>query len=152
MATLNLPPFEAKIRQDGGRYTIFDEIRGRFVALTPEEWVRQHFVNFLVRHKGYPIGLMANEVQLRVGQKVLRCDSVLYSPRLQPRIIIEYKAPSVALSRETILQAAAYNYILHADYIFLSNGLNHLCFSIDHSSRRIKPLAGVPAYKDLAPL
>ena len=74
---------------------IFDFLRRKYVALTPEEWVRQHFVHFLIKHKGYPKGLLANEVELRIGEKKLRCDSILYNKELQPQMIIEYKAPHI---------------------------------------------------------
>ena len=73
---INLPPYEIKWREQSGRRQIFDSLRRRYVALTPEEWVRQHFVHFLMEHKGYPKGLLANEVELRVGEKKLRCDTL----------------------------------------------------------------------------
>ena len=74
MRELNLPPYEIKVKEVNGRRQIFDFLRRRYVALTPEEWVRQHFVHFLVEHKGYPKGLLGNEIELRVGEKKLRCD------------------------------------------------------------------------------
>lgn len=97
---LNLPPYNISIRQHGGRDQIFDVLRRKFVALTPEEWVRQHFIHFLADHKGYPASLLANEVQLRVGDKTVRADSVLYDTSLRPLMIIEYKAPSIALTQK----------------------------------------------------
>lgn len=93
MIKLNLPTFDIKLRGTKERPMIFDILRKKFIALTPEEWVRQHFIHFLIEHKGYPTGLLANEVQLKVGDKQLRADSVLYSRELKPRMIIEYKAP-----------------------------------------------------------
>ena len=95
---LNLPSFDISIAQRNGRPTVFDPLRHRFVALTPEEWVRQHFVNYLVQHLHYPAGLMANEVELTVGDKHLRCDTLLYNKDMQPQMIIEYKAPHITLS------------------------------------------------------
>ena len=88
MQQLNLPPYEIKIRETDGRRTILDILRRKYVALTPEEWVRQHFVHFLIEQKGYPATLLANEVQLNVGNKLLRADSVLYGSDLHPRMII----------------------------------------------------------------
>ena len=76
---LNLPPFDIRLRDSGGHRQVLDVLRRRYVALTPEEWVRQHFVHFLIEHKGYPKGLLANEVELRVGEKRLRCDTLLYN-------------------------------------------------------------------------
>ena len=94
---LNLPAYDVRMSEKDGRQTIFDFLRNRYVALTPEEWVRQHFTHFLVEHKGYPKGLLANETELRVGSKRLRCDTVLYDQSLRPRMIIEYKAPHIKL-------------------------------------------------------
>ena len=94
MLSLNLPAFDAKIAARNGKNVIFDVIRRRYVALTPEEWVRQHFVHFLLAHKGYPQALMANEVQVQLN-KEKRCDTVLYRRDLTARMIVEYKAPEI---------------------------------------------------------
>ena len=91
---------------------IFDFLRLRYVALTPEEWVRQHFTHFLVDHKGYPKGLLANEVALRCGEKTLRCDSLVYSADMHPLMIVEYKAPDVPLSQRVFTQISAYNLLV----------------------------------------
>ena len=91
MFSLNLPAFEAKIITRDGKRSIFDVIRRRYVALTPEEWVRQHFVHFLMTHKGYPQALMANEVQVQLNGTKKRCDTVLYRHDLTARMIVEYK-------------------------------------------------------------
>ncbi|WP_373845877.1 type I restriction enzyme HsdR N-terminal domain-containing protein, partial [Bacteroides heparinolyticus] len=99
MYRLNLPPFEIKIRETNGRHSVWDILRRKYVALTPEEWVRQHFVHYLIGHKGYPQSLLANETELRMGAKRLRCDTVLYDKLLHPRMIMEYKAPAIALSQ-----------------------------------------------------
>ncbi|MBQ6917619.1 MAG: type I restriction enzyme HsdR N-terminal domain-containing protein, partial [Prevotella sp.] len=97
MFRLNLPTYEIKIAQQGNKQVIFDFLRRKYVALTPEEWVRQHFVHYLVEHKGYPAGLMGNEIELSVGEKRLRCDTVLYNKVAAPQMIIEYKAPQIKL-------------------------------------------------------
>ena len=95
MLSLNLPAFDAKIAARNGKNVIFDVIRRRYVALTPEEWVRQHFVHFLLAHKGYPQALMANEVQVQLNGTKKRCDTVLYRRDLTARMIVEYKAPEM---------------------------------------------------------
>ena len=92
----------------GERQQIFDSLRRRYVTLTPEEWVRQHFVHYLIEHKGYPAMMLANEVQLQVGDKQLRADTVLYNKELKPRMIIEYKAPSVPITQKVFYQIFAY--------------------------------------------
>ena len=94
MLSLNLPSFEAKIKNLDGKNVIYDVLRRRYVALTPEEWVRQHFVHFLIEHKGYPQSLMGNEVMLKLNGMTRRCDTLLYNRDLSARMIIEYKVSS----------------------------------------------------------
>ena len=149
MQPLNLPPFEANIKKMDGMVKILDVLRRRFVALTPEEWVRQHFVHFLIGHKGYPKGLLANEVELRIGEKKLRCDSLLYNTDLQPQMIIEYKAPHIELTQRVFDQITAYNFLLHVDYLVISNGLQHFCCRMDYENREYSFLRNIPDYKDL---
>ena len=147
--SLNLPSFDISIAQRNGRPTVFDPLRRRFVALTPEEWVRQHFVNYLVQHLHYPAGLMANEVELTVGDKHLRCDTLLYNKEMQPQMIIEYKAPHIALSQKVFDQITAYNLLLHVDYLVVSNGMEHLCCQMDYDNRRYVFLHDIPDYNQL---
>ena len=109
MTPLNLPPYDYRLRTLKGRQMILDNLRHRFVALTPEEWVRQHFVHFLVDHKGYPSALLGNEVALQIGDKTLRADTVLYTPTIQPRMIVEYKAPTIEITQKVFDQIVAYN-------------------------------------------
>ena len=146
MIPLNLPPYEHKIRKEGGRLMIFDILRRKYVALTPEEWVRQHFVHLLTDHKGYPPALLANEVELRIGEKRLRCDTVLYDNLLQPRMIIEYKAPSVTITQRVFDQIRAYNLQMHVDYLIVSNGLAHYCLHYDQESNKYVFLEDIPEY------
>lgn len=101
MTPLNLPDFQVKLSGTQEKPVIFDLLRRKFVALTPEEWVRQHFIHFLIEHRGYPASLMQNEIQLKVGNKVLRADSVLYGSNLHPRMIIEYKAPAITITQKS---------------------------------------------------
>ena len=149
MQELNLPRYEISVKRNGERLTIFDFLRRRHVALTPEEWVRQHFVHFLVEHKGYPKGLLANEVELSVGEKNLRCDSILYDPSLKPRMIVEYKAPSVVVTQKVFQQIATYNLLLHFDYLVVSNGLTHYCVKMDYDNQKYLFLDDIPDYKNL---
>ena len=149
MQELNLPRYEISVKRNGERLTIFDFLRRRHVALTPEEWVRQHFVHFLVEHKGYPKGLLANEVELSVGEKNLRCDSILYDPSLKPRMIVEYKAPSVVVTQKVFQQIATYNLFLHVDYLVVSNGLTHYCVKMDYDNQKYLFLDDIPDYKNL---
>lgn len=116
MIRLNLPPFEMKISGTKQQPKILDILRRKYIALTPEEWVRQHFIHFLIEHKGYPAALLANEIQLQCGDKVLRADSVLYSRELQPRMIIEYKAPHIPITQKVFDQVSTYNLLLMSTF------------------------------------
>lgn len=151
MYKLNLPPFEPIVTTTDGHMAIFDTLRRKYVALTPEEWVRQHFVNYLISHKGYPKAYVANEVELRIGSKRLRCDSVVYDASLSPRMIIEYKAPTIALQQRVFDQMSAYNQLLHVDYLIASNGLEHICCKMDYASRSYHFLKDIPDYNRLCP-
>ena len=148
---MNLPEYESiRLRKTAnGKHEVLDVLRQRFVALTPEEWVRQHFVHFLVSHKGYPAALMANEVELTVGEKRLRCDSVLFDKERRPRMIIEYKAESIPLTDKVLTQVATYNMLLHVDYLMVSNGNTHLCLHYNHGKRKWEFLPGIPQYSEL---
>ena len=127
----------------------FDFLRRKYVALTPEEWVRQHFVHFLVSQKGYPKTLLANEVELKVGEKKLRCDTLLYNQEARPRMIVEYKAPTVTLQQKTFDQISVYNLLLKVDYLVVSNGLSHYVCRMDYSNRSYTFLKDIPDYGSL---
>lgn len=149
MSELNLPPYEVKVREANGQRQIFDILRRKYVALTPEEWVRQHFVHLLTEHLGYPTALLANEVPLQVGDKRVRADSVLYSPTLQPRMIVEYKAPTVAITQKVFDQITVYNLLLHVDYLIVSNGLQTYCCKMDYEHQTYVFLENIPPYQSL---
>jgi len=146
---LNLPPYEVRLQEHEGRHHIFDSLRRKYVALTPEEWVRQHFVHYLIDHKGYPKGLLANEVELRVGEKRLRCDTLLYNRELQPQMIVEYKAPDIELTQRVFDQISVYNMLLHVDYLVVSNGLTHYCCRMNYEQQRYAFLREIPSYSQL---
>ena len=149
MQELNLPKYEIRVSRQAGRLTIFDFLRRRYVELTPEEWVRQHFTHFLVGHKGYPKGLLANEVELTIGDKSLRCDSVLYDRELRPRMIIEYKSPHIKLTQKVFQQIATYNFLLHVDYLVVSNGMEHHCVKMDYDNQKYLFLDDIPDYEKI---
>lgn len=150
MISINLPPYEIKTKNHEGRQQIFDFLRRRYVALTPEEWVRQHFVHFLVNHKGYPAALMANEVGIRVGQTSRRCDTVVYKKTGgTPLMIIEYKAPEVAITQKVFTQISSYNTVLRVPYLIVSNGLQHICCHIDFSTMSYRFLEDIPEYDSI---
>ena len=149
MFRLNLPQYEIKIGEKDGKRTIFDFLRRTYVALTPEEWVRQHFTHYLVEQKGYPKGLLGNEIELRIGEKRLRCDSILYNKVAQPQMIIEYKAPTIQIQQKTFDQISAYNLLLKVDYLIVSNGLQHYCCQMDYEHQKYLFLRDIPDYENL---
>ena len=149
MFELYLPKYGIKIANENGHLTIFDVLRRKYVALTPEEWVRQHFVHYLIGHKGYPQTLMANEIQLAIGNKKLRCDSVLYDRSLKPRMIIEYKAPTVNITQKVFDQITVYNMLLHVDYLVVSNGIKHYCCQMDYDNQKYLFLEDIPDYQEI---
>lgn len=147
MIKLNIPPFQMKLSGTQERPKILDILRRKFVALTPEEWVRQHFIHFLIEHKGYPSALMANEVALSCGNKQLRADTVLYDRDLNARMIIEYKAPTIKITKRVFEQVTAYNFLLHVDYLIVSNGLTHYCCKMNYENNSYMLLTSIPDYK-----
>ena len=149
MFRLNLPPYPIKIQEKGEKRQIFDFLRRKWVALTPEEWVRQHFTHFLVEHKNYPQALLANEVELRIGEKRLRCDTLLYNKELRPRMIIEYKAPTIQIQQKTFDQILVYNLLLKVDYLVVSNGLRHYCCKMDYERQSYQFLEDIPDYETI---
>lgn len=149
MNPLNLPQYAVKVAEKDGKRTIFDDLRRKYVALTPEEWVRQHFVHYLTGHLGYPAGLLANEVELKIGEKKLRCDTLLYNRGMKPQMIIEYKAPHIALTQKVIDQISVYNMLLHVDYLVVSNGIQHICCKMDYNSKKYLFLKEIPTYENI---
>lgn len=149
MVQLNLPPYQIRVKETGGRKQIFDILRRKYVALTPEEWVRQHFIHYLIKHKNYPASLLANEVSLQIGEKRMRADSVLYDNQLHPRIIIEYKAPNITLTQKVFDQITVYNLLLHVDYLIVSNGMTTYICKMDYEKQTYKFLETIPNYENI---
>lgn len=147
---LNLPPFEPKLKQgEAGKLSIYDELRKRFVTLTPEEWVRQHFIHYLIYIKGYPQALLANEMAISLHGTTKRCDSVLFTPQMQPRMIVEYKAPHIPITQKVFDQITRYNMVLHVEYLIVTNGMQHYCVKLEQKENRYTFLQDVPAYENL---
>ena len=150
MISLNLPSYKINVAERGGRRMIYDFLRRRFVALTPEEWVRQHFTHFLVEHRHYPAALLGNEITVQLNGVARRCDSVLYSrDGGRPRMIVEYKAPEVPVTQAVFTQISAYNSVLRADYLVVSNGMAQYCCRMDYERQKAEFLPEIPCYEDL---
>lgn len=149
MLALNLPAYETKITENDGKRQIFDILRKCYVALTPEEWVRQHFVHYLIDHKGYSKALMGNEVSILLNNTKRRCDTVVYDRSMRPRVIVEYKAPSVRITKDVFAQISRYNLILKVDYLIVSNGIQHYCCKMDYTDNTFVFLQEVPEYNKI---
>ena len=149
MLPLNLPSYPAKILKRNGKNVIFDPLRQKYVALTPEEWVRQHFVHLLTDFKGYPKGLLANEIQLDLNGTKKRCDTVLFNKDLSARMIVEYKAPNIEITQAVFDQITRYNMVLKVEYLIVSNGMRHYCCKIDYNTMQYTFLPNIPADTEL---
>jgi len=149
MLQLNLPAYSFNIKKEKGNHFIFDSIRKRFVSLTPEEWVRQHFVAFLIEEKKYPSALIANEMTISYNGLKKRCDTLIYNRNREIVLIIEYKAPHVAITQEVFDQVAVYNMKLKVNYMIISNGMEHFCCRIDYENMRYDYLKEIPCFDEL---
>lgn len=147
---LNLPSINPRIRIDvAGKEQIFDPLRKRFVALTPEEWVRQHMIGYLLDHLQFPASLVAVEVPLKYNRLKKRADLVVYRKDGKPGLIVECKAPAVQLSREVLEQAAMYNMPFGVAYIILTNGLQHHILFINRAEGKVEFLEHFPQFDEL---
>jgi len=149
MYALNLPSFDAKIRKKDNGLEIFDALRRKYVSLTPEEWVRQHFVHYLIAEKKYPASRIANEAGIKLNSLLRRCDTVVYNNRLEPLVIVEYKEPNVIINQQVFDQVGRYNSVLRVPYIMVSNGLQHYCYRMDYDTQTYTFLTEIPAYAEL---
>ncbi|MCX6247765.1 MAG: type I restriction enzyme HsdR N-terminal domain-containing protein [Bacteroidetes bacterium] len=149
MQTLNLPEPVLRIRNKGFKKEVFDSVRRRFVALTPEEWVRQHFIHYLVELRNVPLSLIAVEAPVRYNSLKKRGDIVVYGKDGSPCLIVECKAPKVAVTQAVFDQAAMYNVSLKVPYLAVTNGMEHFACYIDHGTGKILFLKEIPMFEDL---
>jgi len=143
---LNLPTYQFKIKSKENKQFIFDLIRKKYVVLTPEEWVRQHILHFLIFKKGYPKSLIAVEKQLTINTLVKRFDILVFNTKGLAHLIIECKAPKVKITQDAFDQIARYNLKLNAAYLMVSNGLDHYYCELDTINEQYLFLKDLPAY------
>ncbi len=146
MQRLNLPEADLKIVKENEKLKIFDIIRKKYVALTPEEQVRQEFIHYLINEKHYPKGLLAVERQLKIYDLEKRTDIVLYNISGNPTVIVECKAPSVNINQKAFDQIARYNMNFKAEYLIVTNGLKHYCCKPDYKNNDYTFLKEIPDY------
>lgn len=145
LPTLNLPAIETRLQESNGKVWIFDGIRKKFVVLTPEEWVRQHFIHYLLV-QGYPKALIRVEGGLSVNELRKRSDLVVYNREGAPWMVVECKSPFVALDASTLSQVSAYNSTLKARYVAVSNGMEHYYFLTDWEKQSVMQVT-MPEYR-----
>ncbi len=146
MVLLNLPQVKFRIKSNENTQLIFDIIRKKYVALTPEEWVRQHVVHYLITVRGYPKSLIAVEKQLTVNTLKKRFDILVFNTKGLPKIIIECKSPSIKITQKAFDQIARYNLKLNAEYLMVTNGLQHYYCTLDIINERYVFLKKLPDY------
>ena len=146
MPQLNLPFAALKTKSVEGTIQVFGQVRKNYFVLTPEEWVRQHFIHYLNKEKGYPLGLMGVEKMIKYNQLQTRADIVLYNTDRKPTMIVECKAPNIKITQDAFHQIAKYNFQLKVKYLIVTNGMQHFCCQMDYESNKITFSAGIPKY------
>ncbi len=146
MQQLNLPLYQFKMKKDGERIQIFDAIRKKYVVLTPEEWVRQNILQYLIQEKNFPSSLIAVEAGLKYNQLQKRADVLVYDKSGSPFLLVECKAPEVKITQDTFDQIARYNLIFKVKYLVVTNGLNHFCCIMDYTDNSYQYLEFIPTF------
>ncbi|MFT4599854.1 MAG: hypothetical protein ACI857_000021 [Arenicella sp.] len=145
---LNLPKSEVRLKED----KIWDRLRKKWYKSTPEEWVRQNFINYLIESKLFPEGRLVSEHLVKYNGMNKRCDIALFGKDLKVKVIVECKAPKVKLTQDTFYQIARYNKVLMASLLILTNGIQHYCAFIDLKNKEIKFLPEIPDFEELEKL
>ncbi|KRO52592.1 MAG: restriction endonuclease subunit R [Cryomorphaceae bacterium BACL11 MAG-121001-bin54] len=143
---LNLPNVVLKTKLVEATTQVFDVVRKKYFKLTAEEWVRQHFINYLNKDKNYPFGLMGVEQMIKYNNLKTRADIVLYNIDGMPNMIVECKAPNMNITQDTFDQIARYNFKLRVKYLVVTNGLQHFCCEMDYKKNQILFLKGIPNF------
>ncbi len=146
MPHLNLPKVALKIKSVEGTIQVFGQVRKKYFVLTPEEWVRQHFIYYLNKEKNYPMGLMQVEKMIKYNSMQTRADIVLYNKEGKSNMIVECKAPEVKITQDTFNQIAKYNFQLKVDFLVVTNGIKHYCCQMDYEKNEITFLDDIPVF------
>ncbi len=146
MQKLNFPQYSFRFKNSQNKIAVFDDLRKKFVILTPEEWVRQHCVKYLQNEKNYPLSLINVEKQLQIAGLTKRYDIVVFEPQGTIQVIVECKAPSVKITQDTFDQIARYNLSLQANYLMVTNGIEHFFCQLDYENENYIFLKEIPEY------
>ena len=150
MQNLNFPSYNFRFKNSENKVSIFDDIRKKFIILTPEEWVRQNTIQFLLQEKNYPKSYLNIEKLIKINDITKRYDIVVFQPDGTIFLLIECKAPEIKITQETFDQIARYNLALKAAYLMVTNGLNHYFCQMDLQKKQyifLKELPELPNYK-----
>ena len=150
MDKLSLPVFDFNIKESDGKTVIFDVIRKKFIVLTPEEWVRQHFIHYLINHLGYTKALIGVEQGMKYNTLSKRTDIIVYNRSGAPLVLVECKEPAHRLNQKVMEQAMMYNKTLKAPYIIVSNGIDHSCMHLHPEKHKIEFLDTIPHFEEIA--
>jgi hypothetical protein len=146
---LNLPVYPLRLKDEGGQRFVFDEVRKKFLVLTPEEWVRQHLVHFLIQEKQFPKSLIQLEGGLKYNGLQKRSDILVYNQQGEKLVLAECKAPSVKITQEVFDQIARYNFVHRVKWLLVSNGLEHYCCKLNWETESYQFLPGLPLFSQL---
>lgn len=146
MQRLNFPSYTFRVKNSENRTLIFDEIRKKFVVLTPEEWVRQHVVQFLIQEKNYPMSHINVEKQITLNGLKKRYDIVVFKPNGELNVLVECKAPEITISQMTFDQIAQYNFKLNATYLMVTNGFTHFYCKTDFVAEKYEFMQEIPDF------
>lgn len=149
MQVLDLPDHGVKLKHGDHGVQVFDPVRERWVVLTPEEWVRQHVLNYLIHDLGCPRSLIGVEAPLSLNGLAKRADIVVYDRSAKAMVLVECKAPGVVVGQRTFEQAARYNHVFRVPYLMVTNGLKHYCCRVDHERGTVEFLAALPGFEAL---
>lgn len=148
MFQLNLPFYNLTLKEENGNHFIFDDIRKKYLRLTPEEWVRQNFVKYLIDQKKYPASLIVIEKGLKLNELTKRADVLIYKDS-SPILLVECKAPTVKISQDTFDQISRYNLTFKVPYLMVTNGMSHYCCQIDFEKNSYHFLEDIPEFVEL---
>jgi len=149
MDKLNFPTYAFRVKGHEDEKKIFDDVRKKYIALTPEEWVRQHIVRYLIKEKNYPGSLFAIETGTKYNRMAKRTDIVVYNPDGHVVLLIECKAPGVAINQNPFNQIAMYNKELRGKFLIVTNGISHYCCEMDYVNGDHKFLEDIPDYDSI---
>ncbi|WPY99456.1 type I restriction enzyme HsdR N-terminal domain-containing protein [Christiangramia sp. OXR-203] len=147
MQKLNFPSYSFRFKNNQNKVAVFDDLRKKFIILTPEEWVRQHTVKFLEKEKNYPVSLINVEKQIKIAGLTKRYDVVVFEPKGNIHIIVECKAPKIKITQDTFDQIARYNLSLKANYLMVTNGIEHYFCQMDYEKETYIFLTELPEYQ-----